>query len=108
MIDRGNLLDADFEEFGRSWIDRATAEKAHLFRVTSLEGAELVGQKDGHNYAGIGIPNIWPGKEHAREYRLRRDTPDITYEKGKRKQIRRYVGPPGRGNLLYFFPGTPA
>ena len=107
MIERGTpLTDADIEALRHSWIDRTSAEKALLFRVTRVEGAELVGQKDGHDYAGIAFPNVWPGEAHAREFRLRRDSPDVTYEKGKRKQIRKYLGPPGRGNVLYFVPGT--
>jgi hypothetical protein len=47
MIDFGTALnDADFEALERSWIDRASAENTRLFRVMSIEGAELVGQKD--------------------------------------------------------------
>jgi len=106
---RGSALtDADYETLARSWIDRAHAEKAMLRRVTSIEGAELVGQSDGHDYAGIVFPYFWPGETHAREYRLRRDSPDFTYEKGVRKPHRKYLSPPGRGNLLYFVPGTSA
>ena len=101
-----SLNDSDFEALERSWIDRVSAEKALLRRVTSIEGAELVGQKDGHNYAGIIFPNVWPGDGYAREYRLRRDSPDVTYENGEKKYLRKYLGPPGRGNLLYFAPGT--
>jgi hypothetical protein len=108
MIDLGTALTgADFEALERSWIDRASAEKACLFRVTSIDGAELVGQKVGGNYAGIVFPNIRPGQTEPREYRLRRDSPDVTFEKGKKKELRKYLGPPGRGNLLYFAPGTP-
>ena len=102
------LTESDFEMLNRSWIDRAHAEKAMLRRVTSVEGAELVGQTDGHDYAGIAFPYVWPGESHAREYRLRRDSPDVTYRDGARKPVRKYLAPPGRGNLLYFVPGTPA
>lgn len=108
MIDLGTpLTDADYQALEHSWIDRASAERARLFRVSSTEGAELVGQKDHHNYAGIAFPNIWPGQMEPREYRLRRDSPDVTYEKGEKKLLGKYLGPPGRGNLLYFAPGTP-
>jgi hypothetical protein len=108
MIDRGTVLtDADFEALESSWIDRANAEKALLRRVTNIEGAEIVGRTDGHDYAGIIFPYVWPGNVHPREYRLRRDSPDVSYEKGEKKSIRKYLSPPGRGNLLYFMPGTP-
>jgi hypothetical protein len=107
MIPGTVLTDADFEALRRSWIDRASAEKALLTRVTSIEGAELVGQRDGHDYAGIVFPNVWPGERYPREFRLRRDSPDVTYENGEKKHRRKYLGPPGRGNLLYFVPGTP-
>src|SRR5690348_15041676 len=107
MIEHGTVLtDADLEALKRSWIDPASAERALLRRVTSIEGAEIVGQKDGHDYAGVVFPNVWPGASHPREFRLRRDSPDVTYEKGERKYLRKYLGPPGRGNLLYFVPGT--
>ena len=52
------LTESDFEMLNRSWIDRAHAEKAMLRRVTSVEGAELVGQTDGHDYAGIAFPYV--------------------------------------------------
>ena len=102
------IIEAYLDGLAQSWIDKETAERALLRRVTSLEGAELVGQKDGHDYAGIVFPNIWPGESRAREFRLRRDSPEVTYEKGVKKYLRKYLSPPGRGNLLYFMPGTSA
>ncbi len=108
MIEIGTELTlGDFEALESSWIDRANAEKAVLRRVTSIEGAEIVGRRDGHDYAGIIFPYVWPGDVHPREYRLRRDSPDVTYEKGEKKSIRKYLSPPGRGNLLYFMPVRP-
>jgi hypothetical protein len=50
----------------------------------------------------MAIPNIFPGQDYIREYRLRRDHPDIEGGKVKGK----YIAPPGRGNLLYFPVGT--
>src|ERR1039457_2634897 len=105
-LPESTLTDSDFEMLNRCWIDREHAEKAMLRRVTSVEGAELVGQSDGHDYAGIAFPNPWPGERHPREFRLRRDSPDVSYEKGVRKSLRKYMAPPGRGNLLYFVPAT--
>jgi len=101
------LLKSDLENLLQSWIDRESAEKAFLRRVSSIEGAEIVGQRDGHDYSGLVFPNIWPGELHVREYRLRRDSPDIKYEKGVAKPDRKYLSPPGAPNMLYFAPGTP-
>src|SRR5437764_336488 len=94
------LTDTDLNVLRLSWIDRLTAERALLRRVTSLEGAELIAQHDGKDYAGILFPNVRPGESRPREFRLRRDHPEVTYEKGVKKHLRRYLGPPGRSNLL--------
>jgi hypothetical protein len=95
------LTDSDLEGLTLSWIDHKYAEKALLRRVTSLEGAELIGQHDGKDYAGIIFPNVWPGESRPREYLLRRDSPDVTYQKGVRKDVRKYLSPPGRRDLLF-------
>jgi hypothetical protein len=101
------LTDADLVSLRLSWIDSESAHRALLRRVTSLEGAELVGQRDGHDYAGIIFPNVFPGDSRPREFRLRRDSPEVTYENGVKKPQRKYLSPPGRSNLLYFVPATP-
>src|SRR5437899_648515 len=41
------LTDTDLEGLRQSWINRENAERTLLRRVTSLEGAELIGQNDG-------------------------------------------------------------
>jgi hypothetical protein len=46
-----------------------------------LTGGEVIGRKSG-NYAGIVIPYFRPGELNVREYRLRRDQPDIEYDPG--------------------------
>jgi putative DNA primase/helicase len=97
----GVLSAADLEALAARWIDREAAERQLLRRVNSLEGAEVVGKRTG-SFAGLLIPNVWPGSNHIREYRLRRDHPEV--ENGKPKM--KYVAPPGRGNLLYFPVGT--
>jgi hypothetical protein len=103
------LRDADYESLVQSWIDREFADKALLRRVASIEGGEIVGQRDGRDYSGLIFPNIWPGEGHVREYRLRRDSPEIRYDsKGVAKPDRKYLSPPGAPNMLYFAPGTPA
>lgn len=99
---RGNpLTSRDLAALGKRWIDRATAQRQYLRRVNSLDGAEVIGKNGTGDYAGVLIPNVPPGSDYIREYRLRRDHPDI--ENGKPK---RYLAPPGRGNLLYFAIGT--
>jgi P4 family phage/plasmid primase-like protien len=92
------LTQQDSEALAARWIDPVTANRQYLRRVDSAEGAEIVGRNGAGNYAGILIPNVLPGAEFVREYRLRRDCPDM--ENGKPKA--KYVAPPGRANLLYF------
>src|SRR5262249_6620082 len=42
-----------------------------------------------------------------REYRLRRDEPDLEYDSaGNLKPRQKYLSPPGRSNMLYLVPGT--
>jgi hypothetical protein len=90
------------------WIDHSLALQAGLRRVESLTGAEIVGRKSG-NYAGIVIPYFHPGSNQVREYRLRRDHPDLEYDSaGNLKPRQKYLTPPGRSNMLYFVPGLDA
>ncbi len=84
-----------------SWIDEPTAKAFGLYRVSSLEGRELVGRTDNEDYAGIVFPVRFPGQSNIRENFVRRDHPSI--ENGKQKQ--KYLGPPGRSNKLLFTPG---
>ncbi len=101
------LTDADYASFERSWIPRELADQALLRRVSSMEGAEIVGRRDNDSYAGIAFVYRWPGEDRNREYWLRRDRPAIRYDAaGNPKEQNKYLGPPGRGNLLYFTPGT--
>src|SRR5262249_41580941 len=67
----------------------------------------IVGRNGAGDYAGIVFPYIWPGETGPREYRLRRDHPDLEYDpSGKPKERAKYLTAPGRGNLLYLVPGT--
>jgi Domain of unknown function (DUF3854) len=103
----GALTASDYSMLEKSWIDRDLADQVLLRRVTSSEGAFIVGRRDNNSYGGIIFPYIWPGENHVRECWLRRDTPEIQYDsKGRPKEKNKYLGPPGRGNLLYFVPGT--
>jgi hypothetical protein len=73
----GILSAADLEALAARWIDREAAGRQLLRRVNSLEGAEVVGKRSSGNFAGLLIPNVWPGSDHIREYRLRRDHPEV-------------------------------
>ncbi len=98
----GALTDADYEALRARWIDAATAKAQFLRRVHSLDGAQIVGRNGNGDFSGLLIPNVLPGSDSVREYRLRRDHPPT--ENGK--PAGKYLSPPGRGNLLYFPVGT--
>ena len=88
------------------WIDRDLADSAGLRRVDPLTGGEIIGRKSG-DYAGILIPYYRPGSDRIREYRLRRDHPDLQYDSaGNLKQRQKYLSPPGRSIMLYLVPGV--
>jgi predicted P-loop ATPase len=100
------LTSADYSTLEARWIDRDLADRAGLRRVDSLTGGEVIGRKSG-NYAGILIPYFRPGSDHVREYRLRRDQPDLEYDSaGNLKARQKYLSPPGRSNMLYLPPGV--
>ncbi|HEY6291051.1 MAG TPA: hypothetical protein VI455_05740 [Terriglobia bacterium] len=87
----GPLMKRDLAALAARWIDPKTAATQFLRRVHSLDGAEAIGRNGSGDYAGMLIPNIWPGSDYIREYRLRRDHPEI--ENGK--LTRKYLAPPG-------------
>ena len=100
------LSTADHETLAReSWIDSATAEAWGLYRVSSAEGAGLVGRTDREDYAGMVFPIYWPDEEEPKEYFLRRDHPPLEQHHGTLKPRQKYLAPPGRGNRLIFGPG---
>jgi DNA-binding CsgD family transcriptional regulator len=101
-----NLTSADLTKLSSSGIPAELAAQAQLRRVESREGGALVGRNGSGDYAGVVFPYIWPGETAAREYRLRRDHPEIEYKDGKPRERDKYLTPPGRSNLLYFVPGT--
>ena len=101
------LTPEELRNLEASWLTPEDVEQALIRRVDDATGRELVGRSgSGGEYAGLAFPYILPGEEHIREYRLRRDKPDLEYRNGKPKQRARYLSPPGRGNMLYFPPGT--
>jgi putative DNA primase/helicase len=97
-----DLSETDYDNLDRRWIDRITANSAGLRRVDSNTGRALVGRRDSADYAGLAIPYLLPGEPLVREWRLRRDHPDIEYKKNRPKECRKYLSPPGRGNMIYF------
>lgn len=100
------LSAADYEALEReSWIDPATAKAFGLYRVTSAEGAALVGRTDHEDYAGLVFPIYGPEDARPKEYVLRRDHPPMEQHDGKLKPKAKYLAPPGRGNRLLFGPG---
>jgi hypothetical protein len=101
-----NLTSADLAKLASSGIPSDLAARAQLRRVDSQEGAAIVGRNGSGDYEGLIFPNIWPGEKAPREYRLRRDHPEIEYKDGKPKERDKYLSAPGAGNKLYFIPGT--
>ena len=100
-----SLSVSDIEALERdSWIDPATADAFGLARVTSMEGATLVGRTNREDYAGIVFPVFWPGEDRPKENFLRRDHPPLEQESGIKKPKGKYLAPPGRGNRLLFGP----
>jgi putative DNA primase/helicase len=102
------LTEEDLKKVAIRWIDSELALRARLRRVISIEGAALVGREGrSGDYAGIAIPNYWPGEPYVRAWRLRRDHPDMEQTRdGTRRLTRKYLGAPGEGNRVYFVPGT--
>ncbi len=101
-----DLTVSDCAALEARWVDDGLAIRAGPRRVDSLAGAEIIGRKAG-NYAGIVIPYFHPGSDQVREYRLRRDQPDLEYDAaGNLKTRLKYLSPPGRSNMLCLVPGV--
>lgn len=101
------LTDSDFTRLNASFINPELAHAVGIFRVDSPTGAEIVGRNGSADYSGIVFPYYLPGNPYPREYRLRRDNPDLEQgSDGEIKQKGKYLSPPGRRNLVYFVPMT--
>jgi hypothetical protein len=75
--------------------------------VNSFEGGQIIGRNGSSNYAGLVFPYFRPGEITARDYRLRRDCPELEQKPdGSPKEKQKYLSAPGRSNLLYFPCGT--
>ena len=83
------LADEDYANLARRWIDSELAVAAKIRRVDSNTGRSLVGRRDHAAYDGLAIPYFLPGESRIREWRLRRDHPDIEYKDGKPREIGR-------------------
>lgn len=102
------LIEQDIRNLEQSFITPELAEAAGLFRVSSIDGANIIGRSGSGDYAGVVFPYFWPGEDRPREYRLRRDRPEFEQKPGGvLKEKNKYMMPPGRGNMLYFMPRTP-
>jgi hypothetical protein len=56
---------------------------------------------------GLLIPYFRPESNQVRDYRLRRDHPDLEYDfTGNHKVRQKYLSPPRRSNMLYLPPGV--
>lgn len=88
------LSPGDLEMLARSWITPEIAEANGLFRVSSAEGAELIGRNRNGDYAGIAIPYFLPGADTVREYQLRMEETKLI----RFAQLKEYV-PRGRTTI---------
>ncbi len=105
----GPLTERDYERLERSFISRQTADLAGLRRVSDTEARLVVGANGrAGDFAGIVIPYISPLDGKVRDYRLRRDNPDIEEREGKRVERAKYISPQRARNHVYFPPGIAA
>jgi hypothetical protein len=106
-MNKQSLTDADLRLLSASFISPELAQSAGLFRVDSRDGGLLVGRNGNGDYAGIVFTYSLPCNPHPRDYRLRRDNPDLERKPdGTIKEKAKYLSPPGRSNMLYFVPVT--
>ena len=104
----GNLTEGDYRKLVARWITPECAVEAGLRRVDSFTGRDMFGRRKG-DCAGIIIPNILPGENSVREYRIRLDHPELEFRTdGTIHEARKYLQPSSRPNLAYFPPGVSA
>ncbi len=106
-MNKQSLTDSDLKLLSASFISPELAQSAGIFRVDTHEGGAIVGRNGGADYAGLVFPYFLPCDSQAREYRLRRDNPDLEQKPdGTIKEKAKYLSPFGRSNMLYFVPMT--
>src|SRR5215831_1149983 len=86
----------DYRGLQESYIPPDIADAAGLYRVDSLEGADLVGRRNTGDYSGIVFPYRWPGTTSPIAYRVRLDHPPFDAATGKPKN--KYLSAPGMRN----------
>lgn len=102
------LRPQDLEQLSRLGIDAELAERALLRRVDSATGAQVVGRSaSSGDFSGILFSLFQARRRSVRDYRLRRDKPDMEYKQGEFKPKAKYLSPPDGRNMLYSVPGTP-
>lgn len=107
-VEQATLSIKDYETLKQSFITPAIAQAANIYRVDSSQGSSIVGRKDNGSYGGLIFPYKSLDNTRIRDYRLRRDTPDIEYDAtGKAKEKAKYLGSPGARNKLYYPPTIP-
>ena len=98
---------ADYANLAGRYIDKTTADAAHIRRLPEFDAREALGRLNApvdQEYAGLGIPYLHQG-DSIREWRIRRDTPDYTTRKdGSIKPEGKYMTPPGRRSMIYLPP----
>jgi hypothetical protein len=102
-----NLTENDYKNFADSFITPEIIEAAKIQRVNDLEGAERMGRQRNAStdYSGVVFGYFLPEQMSPREYRLRRDTPDLQRKAdGTTKIAGKYLSPPGAANMIYFPP----
>jgi predicted P-loop ATPase len=99
------LTESDLRGLESRWISAPLATAAGIRRVSSDEGREMFARKR-DDMAGLIIPYTWPGESGVREYRLRRDHPELEMDPETKafREVNKYIGPPGRSNLIYVPP----
>jgi hypothetical protein len=108
-VAESSFTEQDYASLEARWISRELATRAQLRRVDSVTGEATVGRRKGGDYAGILISYFHPGSDRVREFRLRRDRPELEYDaSGNLKERNKYLSPPGRSNMLYIVPGAEA
>jgi predicted P-loop ATPase len=97
-----DLTAIDLAKLAARWITPELAELAGIRRVDSVTGCSMFNRK--RDMAGLIIPNVFPGTQHVRDYRLRLDHPDfeIDVKGNKRESGMKYIGPTDRPPLIYF------
>ena len=85
----------------------------HAFERSAVAGAQQLRMESHDLEEHITVcllytsPYFRPGSDSVRDYRLRRDNPEMEYRHGELKPRGKYLSPPDRPPMLYFVPGTP-